>query len=356
VLGHEIGHVTARHSVNQMSKAQLAGMGLGLGAALDPNVARYANLTSAGMGIVFLKFGRDDERQADDLGFRYLGRAGYSQAAMVDVFQMLQAAGGGSESSRSPGWLSTHPSPENREGRIRDQLGETSVTPAGPDTAWLQRLDGLVYGEDPRLGFFRDALFVHPEMQFKIRFPDDWVAANQRSYVAARHPDGDALIKLTLAPEATIAAAAEQFFALDGVRRGESWRQKINGLPVVSATFRVGDPVAGDAVAGLVVFVGLNDQVFRLLGYAPAEVWGERLLAVESSLDSFSRLTSSADLEVQPRRMAVTRVQEAATLSAFHRAHPSTVSLDVIARLNRLQPESRLEPGTLVKRVVGGPE
>jgi predicted Zn-dependent protease len=356
VLGHEIGHVTARHSVNQMSKAQLAGLGLGLGAALDPSVARYANLTSAGVGILFLKFGRDDERQADDLGFRYLGHAGYPQEAMVDVFEMLQAAGGGDGSSRAPGWLSTHPSPENREERIRALMGDNPAPPAVPDTRWLHGLEGLVYGEDPRQGFFRESLFVHPEMAFRIRFPDDWTAVNQRSFVAARHPEGDALIKLSLVPADTIAAAAEQFFALEGVRRGQAWRTTVNGLPVASGTFSVGEPADGSAVAGLVVFVGLDQQVLRLVGYAPADIWPGRQVAVETSLASFQRLTATADLKVQPRRLVLTRVQQPTTLAAFHRAHPSSVSLEEIARLNRLRGESRLSAGTLVKRVVGGPE
>ena len=356
VLGHEIGHVTARHSVNQMSKAQLAGLGLGLGAALDPSVARYANLTSAGVGILFLKFGRDDERQADDLGFRYLGKAGYPQEAMVDVFQMLQAAGGGDGSGRAPGWLSTHPSPENREERIAALLAENPSPSMAPDTRWLQGLNGLVYGEDPRQGFFRQAQFVHPEMEFQIRFPEDWQAVNQRSFVAARHPDGDALIKLSLVPADTITAAADQFFALEGVRRGDGWRSTINGLPVASGTFSVGEPADGSAVAGLVMFVGVRQQVLRLVGYSPVDIWPGRQAAVETSLASFQRLTAAADLEVQPRRLVLTRVQQPTTLAAFHRAHPSSVSLDEIARLNRLQPESRLATGTLVKGVVGGPE
>ena len=167
---------------------------------------------------------------------------------------------------------------------------------------------------------------------------------------------GDALIKLSLVPADTIAAAAEQFFALEGVRRGQAWRTTVNGLPVASGTFSVGEPADGSAVAGLVVFVGLDQQVLRLVGYAPADIWPGRQVAVETSLASFQRLTATADLKVQPRRLVLTRVQQPITLAAFHRAYPSSVSLEEIARLNRLRGESRLSAGTLVKRVVGGPE
>jgi len=111
VLGHEIGHVTARHSAAQMSQAQLAQLGLGVGVVLLPELADYAGLAQAGLGLLFLKFGRDDERQADGLGFRYMTRVGYDPREMPGVFAML---GRVSEASGSPGipvWLSTHPDP-----------------------------------------------------------------------------------------------------------------------------------------------------------------------------------------------------------------------------------------------------
>src|SRR5215213_5872364 len=85
VIGHEIGHVTARHGVNQASKQMLALLGLGLASLLDDDVAQWAGAASAGLGLLFLKFGRDDERQADDLGLRYMSRAGYDPREMAGV-------------------------------------------------------------------------------------------------------------------------------------------------------------------------------------------------------------------------------------------------------------------------------
>ncbi|RPJ83768.1 MAG: peptidase M48, partial [Acidobacteria bacterium] len=111
ILGHEIGHVTARHSVNQMSKQQLAQIGLIAGMVLSPEVARFGNLLQTGVGLLFLKYGRDDERQADQLGLKYMVANGYDPRRLVNVFQMLdgvsrQEGGGG---GRLPEWLSTHP-------------------------------------------------------------------------------------------------------------------------------------------------------------------------------------------------------------------------------------------------------
>src|SRR5438874_4126399 len=106
VVGHEIGHVTARHSVSQLSKQQLAQLGLAVGTTASPDFERFAGLASAGLGVLFLKYSRDAERQADDLGLRYMWRASYDAREMPHVFQMLarvsQAQAGGRVPERLP--------------------------------------------------------------------------------------------------------------------------------------------------------------------------------------------------------------------------------------------------------------
>src|SRR5256884_74723 len=128
VVGHEIGHVTARHSASQMSKQQLAQLGLAVGAIASPELGRYAGLASQALGVLFLKYSRDNESQADELGLRYLRRGAYDPREMPHVFEMLtrvsEAQGGG----RVPEWLATHPNPENRRGRIEQEIA------AGPQT------------------------------------------------------------------------------------------------------------------------------------------------------------------------------------------------------------------------------
>ncbi len=90
VLGHEIGHVTARHSVEQLSRQELAQLGLGIGMAVSPQLAQLGQLANQGLGLLFLKYGRDDERQADALGFKYMVQQGYEPEQMVNVFRALQ--------------------------------------------------------------------------------------------------------------------------------------------------------------------------------------------------------------------------------------------------------------------------
>jgi predicted Zn-dependent protease len=113
VLGHEIGHVTGRHSVNQLSKAQLAQLGMGLGSIFVPEMRPYQSLVGAGLELMFLKYSRDHEREADELGFEYMRKRGYDVGEFDDVFAALGRIGEQEGSGGAlPSWLLTHPAPD----------------------------------------------------------------------------------------------------------------------------------------------------------------------------------------------------------------------------------------------------
>ena len=120
VIGHEIGHVTARHSASRMSSQQLQQIGLGVGSILSSDVASVAGVLQVGLGLLNMRYSRGDESQSDELGVRYMTRAGYDPNALVGVFQTLALAGGGGGSTA--GWASTHPDPVNREEDSRENI------------------------------------------------------------------------------------------------------------------------------------------------------------------------------------------------------------------------------------------
>src|SRR2546428_5335962 len=147
-MGHEIGHVTARHSVAQMSRQQVAQLGLVLGTVIEPKLQRYAGAASQSLGLLFLKFSRDNESQADQLGFRYIRRQHYDGRQMPQVFELLdrvtQASG-----SRIPDWLATHPNPGNRREAIERDIAITPRESLGTVVnreAYLRVIDGIVFG------------------------------------------------------------------------------------------------------------------------------------------------------------------------------------------------------------------
>jgi predicted Zn-dependent protease len=357
VVGHEIGHVTARHSAQQMSQQQLAQIGLIAGAVLVPD--EYSELVlgvgGAGMQLLFLKFSRDDERQSDDLGMRYMVRAGYDASEMPGVYTMLSrvsTAGGG---ERIPEWQSTHPNPENREQRMLAHLDtlRNNGTIVNQD-GYLQRLHGLVYGPNPRQGFFRDAEFVHPDLAFRVGFPAGWKTANYAAGVVAQSPNGDASMQLTLSEITTADAAARSLAQEEGLQAGTVQAITVNGLPGATLPFAVTQD-DGTVIRGVATFVEYGGRVFQQTGITTSAAWSGYQSAITASHRSFAALTDQRLLAVQPLTLSIIRLDRGMTLAEFHRRYPSQVDVERLALLNGVEVGTMLPEGRLVKRVVGGP-
>ena len=351
VLGHEIGHITAKHSVQQMSQAQLAQIGLIAAVIVKPELAGFGDLASQGLGLLFLKFGRDDETQADDLGFRYMTGAGYSPTEMAEMFQTLQRLGGGSTEGRVPEWLSTHPDPGNRVQKTLDRVAATSL-PANLKVerdAFLQRTEGLIFGENPREGFFRQTQFLHPDLKFQLDFPSGWKTQNQPSAVVAVSPQQDALVVLALAGTAAPSQALSEFMNQQGVQNQGASSGSINGLSAASGTFTA--QTQDGVLAGNVAFVSLDGRTFRLLAYTPQQRFGAYRGAFAQSLGSFRRLTDPAALAVQPVRVQLVRLPRSMNITEFHQAYPSSIPVAQVALINGVETSTTLPAGTLVKRV-----
>lgn len=349
VLGHEIGHVTARHSVVQMSQQQLAQLGLGVAAIASEDFRPYAGLASAGLQVLFLKFSRDDERQSDDLGLRYMTRAGYDPSEMPDVFRTLgrigEAAGGG----RMPAWQSTHPDPANRVERIEAQIAQLPPEQLGGTVerdAYLRRLKGMTYGTDPRHGYSVGSTFYHPDMAFRMDFPDGWTIVNQRQAAGAVSPNEDAVVVLTVAEAASPAEAARSFFEAESIQPGRSWGADFREFQAQTSQ--------GGIVRGSVGFVSRGGVVLQLLAYTGDASWSGYAEALRKSLSSFRELRDRRYLDVEPALIEIVTLPGAMTFAEFTRRFPSTVDDDKVAILNGVDQGARLEGGRLMKRVVGG--
>jgi predicted Zn-dependent protease len=363
VLGHEIGHVTARHSVSQMSKQQLAQVGLGLGVVLGTlgtgvDLRPLGSLAQAGLGVMFLKFSRDDESQADALGFAYLTRHGYDPRPMAHVFQTLERVGQAAGAQRLPDWLATHPNPGDRRRWVEAQLAASGRSFEGAKVereSYLRRLDGLVFGANPREGFFREGRFHHPDLAFRLEFPVGWKTQNTKQAVGAQSPEQDAIVALTLARGATPAEAARAFFSQQGLHAVDRFEsQPAGGLPSEGYVF-VAQGQQGQ-IPGVAAFTQLDGRVFQLLGYSAPQAWRARSDALARAIASFARETDPAVLAVQPRRLSLVELREGGRLDEVAARHPSSIGLDEIARINGVDRAGSLAAGSLFKRVTGGPE
>ena len=355
ILGHEIGHVTARHSVQQISRAQLAGIGLGVGAVVVPEVRPFGDLLQTGVGLLFLKFGRDDERESDTLGVRYSLEAGYDPREMATFFQVLDRMGERSGSD-VPGWLSTHPQPEDRELRIL-QMVETQA-PANRelrvgDEDFKRRIEGLVFGENPREGFMDGSRFKHPDLRFQVDFPAGWNVQNTRQAVYSGSPQRDAAIQLTgsrveggTSPE----EHAGSFFRQNRLEYGTGERMRVGGLSAYRAPFRVS--TAQGVLLGEAGFVIDGDMAYEILGYTYQQRYRQYRSTFLGVVDSFARLTDREALEVQPHRIVLYRVPGPMTAGdAFLRSGADQESVEDLTLLNNLRADSLVEAGTLLKIV-----
>jgi len=356
VLGHEAGHVAARHSVQQISRQQIASLGLGLGSVLSPVVAQYGQVVGAGLGLLFLKYSRDDERQADELGFRYALATGYDTREMIHTFEMLQEDAKLSGVGRLPEWQSTHPDPGNRIGDVRAMVASSpenfSSMKIGGDE-FLRRIDGMVYGADPRLGYFEGPLFIHPDLKFVLAFPDGWQTLNANDAVTGISAAQDALIQLRGA-QGSAAEAARGFFGQEGLQAGPQSQVTIHGNRAYTGEFTA-QSNEGGAVHGLATFIEYGGSTWGIVAYTMEERFASYRPVFQRSAGSFDRLTDPVALAVQPLRLRIEKAPRAMTLQQFNAQLPSSISLGELAMINGLDEGAQLRAGQPVKRVIGTP-
>ncbi len=356
VVGHEIAHVTNRHSVQQISKAQLAQLGLGIGSILSSDIAKFGQLAGAGLGLLFLKYGRDAENQADAGGFRYALGQNYDVREMPKVFQTLDRISGTSGGGRLPEWLATHPNPGNRIKHIEQMLDTTALAQKKlivDREDYLQHVQGMSFGEDPRQGYFEGNTFYHPKMRFQLKFPDQWKKQNMPQAVVAVSPSEDAIIQLALAGQASPEQAATQFLSQEGVQAGNASRSSINGLPAASSYFQA--QTEQGRIEGLVSFISYGGQTFGLMGYTPAGKLSSYDQVFQGTIRSFTELRDQSKINVQPARIELVKVPRQVTLAQFYSQYPSSIPIEEVAIINELEgPDSVIPAGRTVKRVVGG--
>jgi predicted Zn-dependent protease len=354
VLGHEVGHVTAKHSVSQITKAQLAQAGLGLGMVLVPSLQGVGSLAGAGLQLLFLRFSRDAERQADDLGFGYSLRHGYDARDAANVFRALSLASEQSGQGRVPQWLATHPNPENRVETLEAKAAKTRVDWAKlkrNEDEFLAHIDGMVYGEDPRQGFFKGNAFMHPNLKFQAQFPQGWKTQNSPAAVAAVSPSQDAVVFLAAAGRTAPEQALRQFLSQPGIAVGDAARTSVQGLPAASAVFQA--QTEQGVVQGLVTFLSYGGSTFQWVGYTTPQRFGAMAPAFESTMGSFSTLTDPAALAVQPARLDVQKLPRSMTMTQLSQdgagAEPKTLAL-----INGVSVTEALPRGREVKKIVPG--
>lgn len=209
VLGHEIGHVTARHGVRQQSAAQAANLGYTIGALLFPELraAGAQNLFNLFGGALLSGYGREHELESDGLGAEYLARSGYDPSAMIEVIRVLkdqevfaaeQAKKQGREVQGYHGVFASHPDNDTRLKEVVAGANKYASTQTGAIKAkqYLHHINGMTFGDSEEQGIRSGHNFYHLALGFGVSFPDGWQITNKPDSLQAIAAGGQAVIEM----------------------------------------------------------------------------------------------------------------------------------------------------------------
>ncbi|WP_020161604.1 M48 family metalloprotease [Cycloclasticus pugetii] len=363
VLGHELGHVTARHSVRQHSLATTTNI-IGSLIAAASGVQGAGQLTNMlGTGIV-RGYGREHELEADGLGVQYLINAGYRASAMRQVISTLKnqelfdkklAIEQGREPRAYHGVFSTHPDNDTRLQQVLSGAGASSVVSGttGQDTTFLKKIESLTFGDSEKDGIIRGRHFYHPEMNFKLTFPSQWLILNKPNAIAASTPNNDALMQLTLEDLNKKITPKEFLRTRLGITKTLSEKPfSVGQLAGYQAIVNGKTPYGQGKVRIAVVFDGLRAFVF-FATTKRADRFVEVDKQVLTSIKSFSRLNAKDRKVAKELKVVLVKVgQHNKSIKLLAKNSPITHHVeDQLRLLNDLFPNREPKLGDLIKIV-----
>lgn len=366
VLGHEIGHVTARHGVKRQAQGTLAGIGAAAAGILtgQPGLADLANV--AGQAIVS-GYGREQELEADRLGAEYLARTGYDPEAVIRVVSVLKAqesfeVARARAEKRDPriyhGLFATHPDNDTRlQEAVRSAAGaEARATGQneGKET-FLQNIDGIAWGNSRAQGVVRDGRFYHADMGITMAFPRGWNVDNGRERILAVAPDKNSFLQVTGVAIPPQQETPRKFVAAITGNNGsvaDGRELTVNGLPAYTALVRgVQTPFGVRPVRTVVV--QFNNLYYRIDGTSRGgSTMPEADGLILSSAQTFRRLKDAEFALAEPNRIKLVKAAQGTTMTSLAAATPLKDYREETLRLfNALYPKGEPAPGTLVKTV-----
>jgi predicted Zn-dependent protease len=360
VLGHEIGHVAARHASQQAARQQFT-QGLLLGGAVVGGAALGGQAAENILGIggqaaqlLSLSYSRDNERESDRLGVEYATMAGYEAAEGAAFFETLKRIR--QQSGQSvPTWQSTHPDPGAREQTIPQLAAEWQrkadrSSYATNQDAYYDAIGGIVLGENPRNGFVDDEVYYHPEKEYRFPLPSGWDVQAQRGQVAMVHPQQEAYVVFSESDASSLNEAATAFAGQEGATFIDQSEITVNGLEARRVVIE-GQTQQGQRLRVLGVFVQHRGAVYDFRGLTTAERYATFRDDFEGTMRGFARLTDPDVLNVQPTRLKVRPAPRTAAFRTFvdGEALPRGMMPEDLAIINQVSLDTQIEAGRPLK-------
>lgn len=361
VLGHEIGHVTARHGVRQQSSHQAAGLGMGLLGVFFPtfNNAAVSQAINVAGAALLSGYGREHELESDRLGAEYLANVGYDPNAMLEVVRVLKnqeifdqklAALEGRPARRYHGLFATHP---DNDTRLQEAINFVSQQQTTADKIererFLSQIDGLMFGENPDEGVVKGEEFLHPGLGFAVKFPSGWPLQNLPDRVVAIAPDKTAQLQMSLAPGAENASPAEIVKKLGIQSLSNAQRITRPGIEGITGLTAVKTNAGNMAARVSVIKFNAKAYLFTGIGKNNSALskYDRQLLA---AAQSFRQLSSQEISGIKPQRIRVVQLKGDIGWPSLARISPlDTLPEDQLRLLNADGKNGPIPPNRRIK-------
>jgi predicted Zn-dependent protease len=364
VMGHEIIHVSHRHSARQMAKARGPGLlslpGRIVGGVISENLGNLINAPVNLLGGAYLaSHSRQDEFESDRFGQHLAGSAGYDPAALAPILAHLEdfvklSTG----EKRIPGFFDTHPTTPDRVNRLKRDaqkiqwMDQAGVAPNSD--AYLRKLDGLLIGENPATGVLQGRKFLHPELDLSVTFPAGWKAVNTRQAVFAMAPKEDGVLALGIAgkgtdPEQVAEAFARAMYKEYGAKPTESRSVKIGNLPAHLNLYT--DTSGKEPMHLAFLWVAYRGLIYQFIGIAPESY---RATLREVAL-SFRPLISDERASIKETRLRIVSARPNETLDQLNKRTRNDWDVKTTSVMNGIRPDQPLKEGQVIKIAVSQP-
>jgi predicted Zn-dependent protease len=380
VLGHEIGHVTARHPAQAQTRGVMASI-LATGAAIMTGSSAVAELANIGAEAWIQGYGRANEMQADELGLKYATKTGYRPEAMADMFKVLKAQESfefqrAKDEGREPniyhGVFDSHPAPDARA--IQAAKGAAQITTEPPGgwidnrDAYMQAIDGLPYGSSRAQGIVRDNRFYHADMGITMAFPRGWTVQNEHDRILAytkstkQSKTAEAIMQITSPPREVPGYGAKhaeklgprefllEYLKGQSISKGEAL--SVNGMDGYTLVVRHQSPLDGGEGPVRVAVLFRGKATFLIQGASRS---GNGNVPADdgifmSSLQTMRDLKPSEYPLAQPYRIKIIKATEQTKLDDYVKAVPTdSYQKEQLQMLNGLYPNGKIKPGQYLK-------
>ena len=363
VLGHEIGHVTARHSARQQTTQILGQVGLMAGMVLSPQIRSMGDQAAQSLQLLFLSYSRDHETESDKIGVDYSSKIGYDAHEMADFFGTLKKISEKSGQS-IPTFQSTHPDPGGRQKKVGElatvyQKAHPAQYAVNRDQ-YLRKIEGIIYGVDPKQGFVENNQFYHPELKLQFPVPSGWQYENSPIQFQMASKDGKSMMLFTLAEGKSLEEAAQTVIKNYSLQVSENNKTTINGNPAIAliskqvAPTQDGQQPAAQTpenttqVASWLIQYGGN--IYAMHGVSAAPAFNANLGQFRSVAEGFKSVSDPNILNRQPERIRIKTVQRSGTLKdALKDNNQPDNKLADLAIINGMELSAKVDKGMLIK-------